>query len=106
MVAASRAVLARMQRAGIASVTPAAGLSVLSTLLACRTPPTAQVRLHSVSIPSCVSGVCIDTNTAAGLAGYSLFLPAELPWHSSLYSICPRASVHTVRTFFLHQASC
>ncbi len=43
MVSASRAVLARMQRAGIASVTPAAGLHVLSTLLACRTASSPQV---------------------------------------------------------------
>ncbi|BDA51455.1 probable oleandomycin polyketide synthase, modules 5 and 6 [Coccomyxa sp. Obi] len=43
MVATSRAVLARMQRAGIGSVTPAAGLSVLSNLLAGRTLSIAQV---------------------------------------------------------------
>ncbi|CAL8465604.1 g5140 [Coccomyxa elongata] len=43
MVAASRAVLARMQRSGIGSVTPAAGLIVLSTLLSTRTPLASQV---------------------------------------------------------------
>ena len=43
MVASNKAVLARMQRGGIGSVTPAAGLAVLSTLLSCRTPLAAQV---------------------------------------------------------------
>jgi hypothetical protein len=43
MVAYNKAVLARMRRGGIGSVTPAAGLAVLSTLLSCRTPPAAQV---------------------------------------------------------------
>lgn len=43
MVASNKAVLARMQRGGISSVTPAAGLAVLSTLLSRRTPPAAQV---------------------------------------------------------------
>ena len=43
MVASNKALLARMQRGGIGSVTPAAGLAVLSTLLSRRTPPAAQV---------------------------------------------------------------
>ena len=43
MVASNKAVLARMQRGGIGSVTPAVGLNVLSTLLSCAIPPAPQV---------------------------------------------------------------
>ncbi len=43
MVTSNKAVLARMQRGGIGSVTPAGGLNVLSTLLSCATPPAPQV---------------------------------------------------------------
>lgn len=55
MVASSRAVLARMQRAGIGSITPAAGLTVLSTLLAARTPLAPQVCSHLALGSACYS---------------------------------------------------